>query len=191
MLKNRTYLSTKAGKNKAKSYRSYLRESGKTKEYNRLALLKKKKKMLEDLKYAQKVREKDNSYRKLPRYQEKRRIANLKRLEKPEVRLHNNVARLVRYSLKEAKGKCRTEDLLGYSMVTLKKHIENQFNEKMSWDNYGSYWHIDHIIPRSWPNISFEEVWALENLRPLEAKANIAKADSWEYAPNVFISCRK
>lgn len=190
-LKQKAYLSSSRGQETKKRYYSYLKESGKIKEHNRLAFLKKKKKMLEEPEYARRVRDKDSFYRKLPHYQEKRRSANLKRLEKPEMRLHNNTARLVRYSLKEAKGKCHTEDLLGYSMVVLKKHIENQFDDKMSWDNYGSYWHIDHIKPRNWPNISFEEVWALENLRPLEAKANIAKADSWEYAPNVFISCQK
>ena len=165
--------------------------SEKIREYNHSALLKKRKRMAEDPEYARKVRDKDNDYRKLPKYQEKRRIANLKRLEKPEARLHNNVARLLRYSLNEAKGKCRTEELLGYTVGVLKEHIEKQFDENMSWDNYGKYWHIDHIKPRSFPNVSFSEIWSLENLRPLEAKENIRKWASLEWQPGVFISFLK
>lgn len=53
----------------------------------------------------------------------------------------------------------------------------------MTWDNYGTYWHIDHIRPIS--SFSFETYydpdfkicWALENLQPLEAKANRLKSN--------------
>lgn len=64
----------------------------------------------------------------------------------------------------------KTIDLLGYSALELKKHIESLFTEGMSWDNYGE-WHIDHIIgvinfdPKTPPSI----VNALSNLRPMWA----------------------
>ena len=161
------------------------------KKYNRTALVKKRKMMLLDPLYALAIRKRDSAYRKLPQYQAKRRIANLKRLENPEMRLHNNVARLIRYSLGKAKGHYRTEGLLGYSAQTLKEHLEKQFDSKMNWANYGTYWHIDHILPRSWPKVTFERLWALDNLRPLEAKENILKGNSLEWQPNVYISCRK
>jgi 5-methylcytosine-specific restriction endonuclease McrA len=51
----------------------------------------------------------------------------------------------------------------------------------MSWDNYGTYWHIDHIIPCS--NFDFsdpiqqKECFNYTNLQPLEAKANIKKSN--------------
>jgi len=72
---------------------------------------------------------------------------------------------------------------LPYTQEQLKEHLENQFDSKMTWDNYGTYWHIDHIYPQSLlpydslehPN--FQKCWALENLRPLEAKANIKKGN--------------
>jgi 5-methylcytosine-specific restriction endonuclease McrA len=49
----------------------------------------------------------------------------------------------------------------------------------MSWHNYGSYWHIDHIIPHSQFNYlsldddNFKKCWSLENLRPLSSKQNL------------------
>jgi hypothetical protein len=189
--KRQTYKTTESYKICSTKYKAFLKTSGKTKQYNKNARIRRKKRMAEDEQYAERVRLKDRQYRKLPEYQSKRRTANLKRLENPNFRLHNNVARLIRYGLNGNKKGTRTEELLGYSIHTLRKHIEDQFVYPMSWDNYGSYWHIDHIIPRSWPDITFKELWSLNNLRPLEAKLNLLKGDSWEYAPNVFIKCRK
>lgn len=37
---------------------------------------------------------------------------------------------------------------LGCSIEKLKRHLESQFQEGMSWENYGQ-WHIDHIKPLS------------------------------------------
>ena len=62
----------------------------------------------------------------------------------------------------------KTIELLGYSAIQLKIHIESLFTEGMNWDNYGE-WHIDHIKPLN----SFEKnslpsvVNALSNLRPM------------------------
>ncbi|MFW6233536.1 MAG: hypothetical protein ACOC3Z_02650, partial [Nanoarchaeota archaeon] len=39
-----------------------------------------------------------------------------------------------------------TLDMLGYSSVQLKHHIEKQFKDGMTWENYGE-WEIDHIRP--------------------------------------------
>jgi len=69
-----------------------------------------------------------------------------------------------------------THNILGYSANQLKLHIENQFKNGMSWNNYGS-WHIDHIIPvmsfsrETHPSI----VNALSNLRPLWQKENLKR----------------
>lgn len=72
-------------------------------------------------------------------------------------------------------------DYLPYTMKELKQHLEGQFDDKMAWSNYGSYWQIDHIIPQSklpyssMEDDNFKKCWALENLRPLEAVANRKK----------------
>jgi hypothetical protein len=40
-------------------------------------------------------------------------------------------------------------ELLGCSIQIWKNHLEQQFTSEMNWDNYGSYWEIDHIYPLS------------------------------------------
>ena len=77
----------------------------------------------------------------------------------------------------------RTFTALPYSSQDLVEHLEKQFDEKMNWDNYGSYWDLDHIYPQSLlpydsldhPN--FKKCWALDNLQPLEPIANIRKSN--------------
>jgi hypothetical protein len=87
-------------------------------------------------------------------------------------------------SLKGNKSGRKWEELVGFSVDQLKKHIEKQFKEGMTWENYGRYgWHIDHIIPISAFNfktaddIDFKKCWDLKNLRPLWWRENICKKD--------------
>lgn len=71
---------------------------------------------------------------------------------------------------------------LGFSRAEFVTHMEKQFTKEMTWENYGSYWHIDHIIPLSAFNLDeMDEAWALPNLRPFHAVANIKKADKLLY----------
>jgi hypothetical protein len=57
------------------------------------------------------------------------------------------------YSALKGKQKAiHTKELFGCSLVALKQHIESQFQEGMTWENWGSgkyKWHIDHILPLS------------------------------------------
>lgn len=61
-----------------------------------------------------------------------------------------------------------TVDLLGYSPIELKNHIESLFTDGMSWNNYGE-WHIDHIkaISTYKTDTPPSVVCSLKNLRPL------------------------
>lgn len=62
----------------------------------------------------------------------------------------------------------------------LKRHLEQLFQEGMSWDNYGGHtgWSVDHIVPITAFNFtsseddSFKKCWSLENLRPMWFPAN-------------------
>jgi hypothetical protein len=66
----------------------------------------------------------------------------------------------------------------------LKEHIEKQFTEGMTWDNWGigknnTTWHIDHITPLSSAQTE-DEVYKLNhytNLRPMWGSDNIRKKD--------------
>lgn len=72
--------------------------------------------------------------------------------------------------------------LVPYSSEELRVHLEKQFLPRMSWDNYGCSWHVDHILPVS--SFSFETAecpdfkacWALANLRPLWKHDNQVKS---------------
>ena len=37
-----------------------------------------------------------------------------------------------------------TLDLIDCSIEFLKKHLESQFQKGMTWENYGTYWSIEH-----------------------------------------------
>jgi len=72
-----------------------------------------------------------------------------------------------------------TLELLGCSLDFLKNYLESKFYANMSWDNYGSYWHIDHIRPCASFNLQNEEdqkiCFHYSNLQPLTAKENLQK----------------
>lgn len=69
--------------------------------------------------------------------------------------------------------------LIGCDTHHLARHLESQFRRGMSWDNYGTHWHVDHIQPcSSFDHTNPEHVrrcWHFTNLRPMWAKENIAK----------------
>lgn len=79
----------------------------------------------------------------------------------------------------------RTVDTLGYTVEDFVTHMEKQFTGKMSWDNYGSHWHVDHVIPiKHFLDTGIKDprkINCLSNLRPLKAKDNLIKGASVEY----------
>ena len=70
---------------------------------------------------------------------------------------------------------------LGCDLPFLKRHLEKQFDPFMTWENYGEYWHVDHIYPMAAANLSVQsELLAVinwRNLQPLEASKNCSKRD--------------
>lgn len=107
------------------------------------------------------------------------------RKESPKFRLDQNIAAYIRQSLKGKKAGIRREFLLNYTLEDLMKQLESQFDDKMSWENYGNYWEADHIKPKSLfkysspEDLEFKECWALKNLQPLEKSANLRKGKSF------------
>jgi len=132
----------------------------------------------------EKIRETNKKWREanIEKVREHGRISNVKRRAIPKGRINNNISTQIRTSLKKgAKANRHWEELVDFTVDQLKKHLEKRFAPEMTWDNYGSYWHIDHKIPVAVLNfdrpedIDFRLCWSLKNLQPLEAKENIRK----------------
>jgi hypothetical protein len=72
-----------------------------------------------------------------------------------------------------------TFDILGYTPENLKKRIECQFKDGMSWNNYGE-WEIDHKKPVAiFSNYEYRNINMLCNLQPLWKEENRKKRDNF------------
>jgi len=76
-------------------------------------------------------------------------------------------------------------DMIGCSISFFKQHIESQFQDGMTWENYGRRgWHIDHIRPCSSFNLTSEkdqkECFHYSNTQPLWEKDNLSKSSYYK-----------
>lgn len=116
-------------------------------------------------------------------YTENRKIfqENYKKYLKnnPEFKIIHNTRVRINCALKNNFKSSSTENLLGCNLSDYKKYLENQSTPEMSWDNYGSYWDIDHIKPCSSFNLSILEeqkiCFHFTNTRPLSKLENQRK----------------
>ena len=99
----------------------------------------------------------------------------------PKFRIDRNMGNMFWWILKgKRKGK-RLISLVNYSAEDLKKHLKKQFTPGMNWDNYGSCWEVDHIIPKTafyyiaLEDPNFIKCWSLNNIRPLFINKNRRK----------------
>lgn len=93
----------------------------------------------------------------------------------------------------------KTTALLGCSLVEFREHLERQFVDGMTWNNYGNghaRWNIDHIVPLSSFDLTSEDeqraafhytncqpLWALDNMRKANKSAlAITATVTWGYA---------
>lgn len=111
-------------------------------------------------------------------HRNKRRIYSLKMAspqQKLKLRIRTRVYRVLKGSLKSAP----TLQMIGCSIDFLKAHIESKFTKRMSWANYGPYWHLDHVVPCAEFDLTKPEeqrrCFHFSNLQPLEAKKNWSK----------------
>lgn len=76
----------------------------------------------------------------------------------------------------------KTMQLVGCSVPQLRKHLESQFTDGMTWDNHGE-WHIDHIKPCAAFDLSNEDeqlqCFHYSNVQPLWADDNLKKGATW------------
>ena len=108
-----------------------------------------------------------------------------RRRNDPFLRLREAIRGSVRAYLGSKKTRrSATFEIVGCTPDFLRSHLEKQFKPGMTWENYGSHWHVDHRIPLASGN-SPEEIMGLShwtNLQPLEALENLLKSDKMPLA---------
>ena len=98
----------------------------------------------------------------------------------PKIKLQHHLQSGLLRALKEKKESQTLLKYLGCSIDQFYNWIEFQFYDGMSWENQGSYWHLDHTIPISAFDFEDEQIkkcfnWV--NLRPLKAYKNLSKGN--------------
>lgn len=97
-------------------------------------------------------------------------------------RLHTAFRRLLQFE----SGGNPIKDFLGCDVFTVRNWIEKLWGPNMTWDNYGSFWVVDHIVPiRMFDLSNIDEIkicWHYKNLMPL------LKADNLKKEGNIFFS---
>lgn len=96
--------------------------------------------------------------------------------------MHHHLARSLRIRMNQAvnnnqKAGSVVADL-GCSISAFKLYIENQFEDEMTWNNYGK-WHLDHVLPLASFDLTdrqqFLEAANWLNYQPLWAEDNLTK----------------
>lgn len=114
-------------------------------------------------------------------------LATLKRRRKSDPKfivrssMHASIHKALK-ATRQKKGGRLSEQILGYPIADLRRHLERQFLPGMTWENHGLRgWHIDHIVPlKSFKftgpdDPELRAAYALSNLRPLWAAENARK----------------
>lgn len=149
-----------------KRHAYYVSSKEKTSEYYMRVT---KYKFQNDVKYRESVRERKRVYKRN------------KYRNDPNFRLRHNLSRRILKAIQSKNKTCNTLTLLGVENIDeVRKHLENQFTNDMSWDNRKSF-EIDHIIPLSVFNLvePLQQKIACHytNLQPLTKEDNNRKAD--------------
>ena len=93
----------------------------------------------------------------------------------PLFRLRHAINALINHHLKEGKSQSSI-DYLGCTIQEYKTYLEPMFTPEMNWDNYGTYWEIDHIHP-----LAKGGSFYYTNTQPLTITDNRVKSDNIYY----------
>jgi Prasinovirus endonuclease VII len=107
------------------------------------------------------------------------------RKNNPRFRISRNLRTRIYQALRGKTKSAKTLELLGCSVEHLKVWLTLYFQPGMSWSNYGTCWHIDHIRPC----VSFDltdpkqqkECFNYTNLQPLFAIENLKKGSKYDH----------
>ena len=167
-----TKVCTKCGEEK--SVKEFYRRHGRCKKCVLLIKRKKDKKNKNKIsQYWRKWYQKNAG--KVREYQRNREVSNI------QYNLTQKLRCRLRLALrKKSKSGSAVRDL-GCDIPHLISHLEKKFDHKMTWENCGKYWHIDHVFPIAKANLEnraeFLAVSNWRNLQPLAHYKNSNKKD--------------
>ncbi len=170
-IKNNNFLNKEKIKLKTREY--YLKHKDKKREYSRQYRLNHPEKIKKDL-INYRATHKKEIQKQVNIYTFNKRNTDI------EFKIKGNLRNRIRLVLKRNTKSGHTLELLGCSVDFLKKHLESQFTDGMTWDNYGlKGWHIDHIKPCCSFDLSKPEeqktCFHYSNLQPLWWYDNLDK----------------
>lgn len=97
----------------------------------------------------------------------------------PLFRLQKNLRRRLRKICKRKSD--TTMGLVHCSSNHLRQYLERQFQPGMSWNNYGTVWEVDHMMPCSSFNLEKKEeqykCYHFTNMQPLSKTDNLRKGN--------------
>eukprot|EP00941_MAST-03F_sp_MAST-3F-sp1_P005367 g5367.t1 len=102
-------------------------------------------------------------------------INQIKSDKKLRVAMNNSFRRGIQSVLenKTPLGKSSIWKFLDYTPSDAVNHVKSKFDKKMSWENWGDVWQLDHVVPQAYLSYTdpysdnFKQCWKLSNLRPL------------------------
>jgi hypothetical protein len=165
------------GGKKASDKRTYLKHKEKKLEYHKIWAEQNKEHLKQ---YIKEYRE--NNVDKIK--QIKRDYERNRKARDPLYKLISNFRTAIYQVLKESNVEKNGHyfDVLQYTPEELIVHLENQFKDDMTWENYG-VWHVDHKLPITSFDIQeigdeeFMKCWCLDNLQPMWGEENIRKSN--------------
>jgi hypothetical protein len=86
------------------------------------------------------------------------------------------------YKALKSNKKKKSIEYLGCSAEEYKVYLENLFTRGMTWENYGTLWEVDHIIPLMYKKPTLEQIIErlhYTNTQPLGCSANRSKGNKF------------
>jgi hypothetical protein len=134
------------------------------------------------LKHIERFRERDRLRKNTDQYRKSAREGR-SRLIKTNLnfRIRTNLGSRLCHLLKGTRKSKPFLALLGCSIDNLKIYLESKFEPNMSWQNFGTAWEIDHIMPCAIFDLTIpghqQRCFHFSNLQPLPKSENRSKKD--------------
>ena len=113
-------------------------------------------------------------YNKGEKFKEYNKAYKRKKGLTPKQKIISNLRNRVYKMLIEEIESKPTLELIGCSREDFFHYVEKQFDNKMNWNNYGTYWELDHIQP-----LSKGGTFHYTNCQPLTITENRKKSSKW------------